>query len=178
MRILEHRRHSHRDPAGIHLNREGVELARRVAPTLGRFDRVVASPKPRAVETAEALGFTVDAVLPQLAAMPDDVGLAIDERNPRSFADYVRIAERSEAMADYANTQATLMREELRRLPEEGRLLMVSHGGIIEFGAAAACPREAATWGPPVAHLEGVRLSLSRGEWVRGEILRIAKRPG
>jgi broad specificity phosphatase PhoE len=178
MRVLEHRRHSHRDPAGIHLNREGVELARRVAPTLGRFDRVVASPKPRAIETAETLGFTVDAVLPELAVMPDDAGLAIDELNPRSFADYVRIAARSEAMGEYAEGQATVMRAELERLPDGGRLLMVSHGGVIEFGAAGALPREATAWGPPVAHLEGVRLSLSRGEWVRGEILRVAKRPG
>jgi len=177
MRVVEHRRHSRRDPVGIHLNRAGVELARRVAPTLGRFDRVVASPKPRAVETAEALGFAVDAVLPELAVMPDDVGLAIDELNPRSFADYVRFTARSEAMAEYATNQANLMREELERLPDGARLLMVSHGGIIEFGAAAARARDAMTWGAPLGYLEGIRLSLQRGEWVRGEVLRTPKAP-
>ncbi|MGA8709818.1 MAG: histidine phosphatase family protein [Thermoplasmata archaeon] len=175
MRVLEHRRHSRRDPAGIHLNREGLELARRIAPTLGRFDRVVTSPKPRALETAEALGFSVDALLPELAMMPDDVGLPIDELHPRSFADYVRFVGRSEAMADYAQTQATLMREELERLPDGGRLLLVSHGGIIEFGAAGARPGDAMTWGEPVGYLEGIRLTLSRGEWVRGEVLRTRK---
>ncbi|MGP8076855.1 MAG: histidine phosphatase family protein [Thermoplasmata archaeon] len=175
MRVLEHRRHSRRDPASIHLNREGLELARRIAPTLGRFDRVVTSPKPRALETAEALGFTVDALLPELAMMPDDVGLPIDELHPRSFADYVRFVGRSEAMADYAQTQATLMREELERLPDGGRLLMVSHGGIIEFGAAGARPGDAMSWGEPVGYLEGIRLTLSRGEWVRGEVLRTRK---
>jgi len=175
MRVLEHRRHSRRDPVGIHLNREGIELAQRIARTLGRFDRVVTSPKPRAIETAQALGFTVDAVLPELAVMPDDVGLSIDELNPRSFADYVRIVARSESMAEYAVGQATLMREELERLPDGGRLLMVSHGGIIEFGAAAARADDAMAWGEPVDYLEGIRLSLSRGEWVRGEILRTPK---
>jgi broad specificity phosphatase PhoE len=175
MRIIEHRRHSRRDPVGIHLNREGLELARRVAPTLGRFDRVVSSPKPRAVETAQALGLTVDALLPELAMMPDDVGLPVDELQPRSFADYVRFVARSETMAEYAQGQATLMREELERLPEGGRLLMVSHGGIIEFGAAAARPADAMTWGAPAGYLEGVRLTLSRGEWVRGEVLRTRK---
>ncbi|MGD0589030.1 MAG: histidine phosphatase family protein [Thermoplasmata archaeon] len=175
MRVLEHRRHSRRDPAGIHLNREGLDLARHIAPTLGRFDRVVTSPKPRALETAEALGFTVDALLPELAMMPDDVGLPIDELHPHSFADYVRFVGRSEAMADYAQTQATLMREELERLPDGGRLLMVSHGGIIEFGAAGARPGDAMTWGEPVGYLEGIRLTLSRGEWVRGEVLRTRK---
>jgi broad specificity phosphatase PhoE len=172
MRVIEHRRHSRRDPAGIHLNREGVELARRVAPTLPSFDRVVASPKPRAVETAQALGLSVDAIVPELGVMPDDVGITVDELHPRSFGDYVRLTERSEAMAEYARQQAALMREELERLRDGGRLLMVSHGGIIEFGAAAACPADAKGWGAPVGYLEGVRLSLSRGEWVRGEVLR------
>ena len=175
MRVLEHRRHSRRDPAGIHLNSVGVELARRIAPTIGRFDRVVTSPKPRAIETAEALGFKVDAVLPELGVMPDDVGLAVDELHPRSFADYVRLTERSEAMAEYAHQQEALMREEVRRLREGGRLLMVSHGGIIEFAAAASRPRDALAWGEPVGYLEGIRLTYSRGEWVRGEVLRVPK---
>jgi len=175
MRVIEHRRHSRRDPVGIHLNREGLELARHIAPTLGRFDRVVSSPKPRAVETVQALGFPVDALLPELAMMPDDVGLSIDELHPRSFADYVQIAGRSEAMAEYAQRQAALMCEELERLPDGGRLLMVSHGGIIEFGAAASRPQDAMTWGEPVGYLEGIRLTLSRGEWVGGEVLRTPK---
>jgi broad specificity phosphatase PhoE len=173
MRVIEHRRHSLRDPAGIHLNRAGIALARRLAPTLGRFDRVVSSPKPRAIETAEALGFTVDAVVPELGVMPDDVGIAVDELHPRSFGDYVRLAERSEAMAEYAQQQATLMREELEQVRDGGRLLMVSHGGIIEFGAAAARPGDAVNWGEPVGYLDGIRLSLSRGGWVRGEVLRV-----
>jgi broad specificity phosphatase PhoE len=175
MRVVEHRRHSRRDPVSIHLNHEGRELARRVAPTLGRFDRVVSSPKPRAVETAEALGFTVDALLPELQMMPDDAGVAVDELNPRSFADYVRIAKRSEAMGEYAVRQATVMRQELERLPDGARLLMVSHGGIIEFGAAAARPREAMRWGEPLGYLEGIRLYLDRGKWVRGEVLRVPR---
>jgi len=173
MRVLEHRRHSRRTPSEPHLSAEGVALARRVARTIGRFDRVVTSPKPRAVETAEALGFAVDATLPELAEMPDDVGLPIDSLGPRSFADYVRAVARSETMAEYAHRQADLMRRELERLPESSRLLLVSHGGVIEFGAAAARPREARSFGAPLGHLEGVRLFLDRGEWVRGEVLRV-----
>lgn len=175
MRVIEHRRHSRRDPSGIHLNPEGLDLARRVAPAIGRFDRVVASPKPRAIETAQALGFTVDEVLPELGMLPDDVGLSIDELHPRSFADYVRIVKRSEAMGEYARSQANLMREQLERVRDGGRLLMVSHGGIIEFGASAAYPGEAHSWGELLGYLEGVRLTLSRGEWVRGEVLRAPK---
>lgn len=173
MRVLEHRRHSQRAPSSPHLSPDGVALARRLARTIGPFDRVVTSPKPRAVETAEALGFSVDATLPELAEMPDDVGLAVDSLGRRSFADYVRGVARNRAMAKYARRQADLMRREVERLSENGRLLLVSHGGIIEFGAAAARPREARTFGEPLGYLEGVRLSFDRGAWVRGEVLRV-----
>ncbi len=173
MRVLEHRRHSRRDSTDIHLSREGVELARRVALTLGRFDRVVASPKPRAVETVQALGLSLDALLPDLGVMPDDAGLAVDAPSPRSFEDYVRATQRSEATAGYAFRQASRMREELACLPEGGRLLLISHTGVIEFGAASARPQDALSWGPPAGYLEGVRLFLDRGEWVRGEVLRV-----
>lgn len=175
MRVVEHRRHSRRDPGDPHLSREGLELARRVAPTLGRFDRVVSSPKRRAIETAEALGFSVDAEVPDLALMPDDVGPAFDELNPRSFAEYVRAAARNRSLGEYARRQAKVMREELSRVPDGGRLLIVSHGGVIEFGAAAARSRDAMTWGEPTGYLEGVRLTLERGRWVRGEVLRVSK---
>jgi len=175
MRVLEHRRHSRRNAPDVHLNREGVELARRVAPTLGRFDRVVTSPKPRAIETAEALGFTVDAQLPQLGLMPDDADLSVDGALPHSFADYARLVARRESMRSYARGQAALMRRELERLPEGGRLLLVSHGEVIEFGAVAARPEEARNWGPSLHPLEGVRLTLDRGVWVQGEVLRVPK---
>ena len=174
MRVLEHRRHSHREPSSVHLSRDGVALAHRLAATIGRFDRVVTSPKPRAVESAEALGFAVDATLPELGKMPDDAGIPLDQLNPRSFADYVRGTRRSATMAAYARSQAALMRRELEQVPEEGRLLLVSHGGVIEFGAAAARPVDARSFGPPLGHLEGVRLYLDAGEWVRGEVLRVA----
>ena len=174
MRVIEHRRHSRREPGDVHLSREGRALARRVAGTIGRFDRVVTSPKPRAVETAEALGFPVDATVPELAEMPDDVGLPDEPFGRRSFADYVRAVERSEAVAEYARRQAELMRKELAGLRDpDGRLLMVSHGGVIELGAAAARPVEARHWGEPLGLLEGVRLYLERGKWVRAEVLRV-----
>ena len=173
MRVVEHRRHSLREHSGPHLSREGVALARKVAPTIGPFDRVATSPKRRAVETAEALGLTVDATIEELAEMPDDAGLAVDTLGAGSFADYVRGVARSRAMAEYGHRQADLMRRELERLPENSRLLLISHGGVVEFGAAAARPNEARGWGPPVGHLEGVRLYLERGRWVRGEVLRL-----
>ena len=173
MRVVEHRRHSRRDPAGVHLNVEGLELVRRLRPTIGRFDRVVASPKPRALETAQSLGFEVDALLPDLAEMPEDAGVNVAALEHRSFAEYVRWVGRSEVASRYARHQAEVMRAELEKTPDGGRMLMVSHGGVIEFAAAGTEVPEVAGWGPPVEYLEGVRFYLDRGRWVRGEVLRL-----
>ena len=173
MRTLEHRRHSRRDPAGIHLNAAGRRLARSVGAGIPRFDRVVTSPKPRAIETAEAMGRTVDAVLAALAEMPEDAAITADRPHPRTFAEYAEVVRQSSAAADYARAQADLWRVELERVPDGGRLLMISHGGVIELGAVAASPRMAPSWGPALGYLEGVRLRWDGSRWASGEVVRV-----
>jgi broad specificity phosphatase PhoE len=174
MRLLEHRRHSMRDPASPHLSEAGVALARHVGSMVGPFDRVVTSPKPRAVETAVAMGFRVDAELEPLGVMPDDLPNDPDPRPLRSFADYDALAGRNPAMARYARRQEALWRRELKRVPDGGRLLMVSHGGVIESGAVVAARTVAGTWGPALGHLEGIRLYCDGDRWVRSEVVRVA----
>jgi broad specificity phosphatase PhoE len=173
MRFLEHRRHSQRDPAGPHLSATGLALARRVASTLGPFDRVVTSPKPRAVETAVAMGYTVAAELEELSAMPGELQTLVDAFHPRTFADYARLVGRSPALAEYAQSQEALWRHELEGVPEGGRLLIVSHGGVIESGSVIAAPGSSEAWGPTLGYLEGIRLYRDRGRWVRAEIVRV-----
>jgi broad specificity phosphatase PhoE len=173
MRLLEHRRHSRRDPFGVHLAPAGVRLARRVASTIGRFDRVVTSPKPRAVETATAMGFPVDEEVEALERMPDEVEARVDEARPRSFADYAALVRRSGVVAEFARSQSALWEAELARVPEGGRLLLISHGGVIELGAAAAVPQRVDSWGPSVGYLEGVRLTREGNQWTEGEVLRV-----
>lgn len=175
MRTLEHRRHSRRDPSGVQLNAAGRALARSVGAILPRFDRVVTSPKPRAIETAERMGRRVDATVPELGTMPDDLGVLPGAEAPHSFADYARWVRESPIAARYARTQSARWRAELERVPDGGSLLMISHGGVIELGAVAALPRRAATWGGPLGYLEGVRLTWD-GRWVSGEVLRVSER--
>ena len=173
MRVVEHRRHSRRDPGGVHLNAAGLALARKVLPTIGRFDRVVTSPIPRAVDTAEALGFRPNEVLPELSLLPDDLSQMVERADPRSFADYVHLTRRRRFAAAYAERLSSLMREQLSMVPDGGRLLLVSHGGVVEFSAAGARPDDALTFGPTAGLLEGVRLYLEAGRWVRGEVVRV-----
>jgi broad specificity phosphatase PhoE len=175
MRTLEHRRHSRRDPGGVHLNADGLALAHSVAAGLPRFDRVVTSPLPRAVETAEALGLTVDTTLAGLAEVPDDV-VAVFESLPRPARSFERIVEhlgRSREAAEFAHRELAQWRSELERVPEGGRLLMISHGGFIELVAASALPEVVRGWGPPLGYLEGVRLTWDGRRWTSAEVLRV-----
>ena len=175
MRTLEHRRHGPREAAGLHLSAEGRSLAASVGATLPRFDRVVTSPKPRAVETAEAMGLRVDATVAGLGQMPDDADTLGDEPSPRSFAEYVARLARNESLSEYARFQAELWHAELARVPEGGSLLMISHGGVIEFGVAHALPLPARAWGRPLGYLEGVRMVWDTRRWVSGEVLRVPR---
>lgn len=173
MRVLEHRRHSYRDPSSTHLSPDGVALARRVGRGIGRFDRVVTSPKPRAVETAEALGFPDPEVLPGLGEMPDEVGMLGEKLELGSFAEYVHAVLVSEVARGYADEQLSLWADVLDDVPDGARVLMVSHAGVIEYGAAAAAPEVAPTWGAPLGYLEGVRLGWEKGRWTHAEVLRV-----
>ena len=175
MRILEHRRHSLRDPPSPHLNRAGVALARRIGPTIGPFARVVTSPKARAIETAAALGCVVDEEREELEAMPEPIGRILDRRPPQSFAGFVALVRGNEEIAGYARSQAALWRAELERVPDGGAVLMISHAGLIELGAAGAVPDIAGGWGEPLAPLDGVRLMLDRGRWTDGGVIRAVR---
>jgi broad specificity phosphatase PhoE len=173
MRTLEHRRHSQRDPGSGELNAAGRALARRVGAGMGPFDRVVSSPKPRAEETARELGRPADALVAALAEMPGDSGLPVDDSHLTTFAAFAALLERSGAMAEYAHRQVEAWRAELERVPDGGSLLMISHAGVIEFGAAAALPTRVRTWGATLGYLEGVRLRWDGRRWASGEVLRV-----
>lgn len=173
MRLLEHRRHSHRSAADPHLSPAGLALARRVGSGSPGFDRVVTSPRPRAVETAEAMGLHVDYELEALGSVPDAVSDRLAEASPSSFAGVVDLVERGGIVRRFANDQAELWATEVERVRDGGRLLLVSHAHLIELGTAAALPAAARSWGTALGYLEGVRLFREGGRWVGGEVLRI-----
>ena len=173
MRTVEVRRHSLREPHGDHLSPEGLRLARHTAATLDRVDRVVTSEKVRAIETAEALGLRVDRTIGALGQVPDEVQARVDEARPRSFADYVVLVARNPWVRAFAASQVGLWRSELEPVPEQGHLLVISHGGIIELGVAMAVPEDARPWGLPLSVLEGVRLYWDGDRCTRGEIVRL-----
>ena len=172
MRTLVHLRHGEREPGGVHLTPRGAQLAAQLGRRLQRFDRVITSPKPRAVETAEAMGYAVDAELPELGGLPAPIDRWVDREDPRSFADYVALVDRLEEVKAHAQVLAGRWRDEAERVPEGGRLLLVSHGGIIELGAVGALGALTSAWGPTLGLLDGVELDRDRSGWCRGAVVR------
>jgi broad specificity phosphatase PhoE len=163
MRMLEARRHSLRKAGGgSQLSQAGVDLARAIGGQIGSFDSVATSTVPRARETAVAMGFAVDQELMPLIGG----SVVIDEMEAsRWWEAAVPLAALAElvrgggAVARYGSAVASLWRDLLTPLGEDGRVLVISHSGDLELGLVSCLPEaDHAAWGGPFAPLEGARL--------------------
>lgn len=172
MRYLEIRRHTMRTRPGKHLSQAGVDLARRVGGGLGPFDLILSSPKPRAHETAIAMGFAVDERIDALAWTDDAVAEEVDWT--RGFPAFARAVASGGATAKAARRHAVLWRTLAARAPDGGAVLAISHGGIIEVGAVGCLPdADHAAWGRALDYCEGVRLAFDGERFVDAQILRL-----
>ena len=172
VRTLEVRRHTMRTKPGQHLSQAGVDRARRVGGTLGDFDRVVTSTVPRAYETAIAMGFAVDE---QLAAL-NTLGIGVDQEIDwwRGCAAFAGIARHGGATAAFASRQAALWRQIVLSVPDGGRVLVITHGGIVEAGTVGCLPAvDYTAWGPSCDYCEGVELRFDDDHWVSARLLRL-----
>ncbi len=147
MKYVEVFRHSKRGE-GKGLSEEGRELARRGRSLLApHYDRYVSSPKERARETLEALGFEhyevdeaftavnpwepFDAQVSKLAKARGIIPLAACWEIPEALS-YLKLQ---------GETFLSAVKRVARKLPEEGRAIVVSHGGILEAAALYGCAR-------------------------------------
>jgi broad specificity phosphatase PhoE len=175
MRYLEVRRHSMRNKPGQHLSEAGIVLARNIGRSIGPFSLVIVSAKPRAFETATAMGFAVQEQVEELSELGEDVDAEI--RYDAGFVEFARVVRQGGATARFADAQARLWRAIAGRLPEEGQALIITHGGIIEAGAIACLPEvDFRGWDPPCSYCEGVRLAFDGARFVAGEVLRLPAR--
>lgn len=172
MRTLEIRRHTHRNVPQPHLSQIGVDLARRAGEGLGRFDRVVTSTIPRAFETAIAMGYAVDEQIEPLGMMSDAVTAMIQWN--AGYTAWLKAAQSSPVVAQYTGMLAELLRSIMRVLPEEGRALVISHGGIVEAGVVGCVPA-ATRFADDAAcgYCEGARLTFNGDVVVNIEMLRV-----
>ena len=147
MKYVEVFRHSKRgEDKG--LSEEGRELAHRARVLLvSRYDLCISSPKERARETLEAFGFErydVDeaftAVNPWEPFDAEVMKLA-KERGVSPLAACWEIPEALNYLRLQGETFLSAVKRIARKLPEEGRALIVSHGGILEAAALLGASR-------------------------------------
>jgi broad specificity phosphatase PhoE len=172
MHTLEIRRHSHRNVSKPHLSQTGVDLARRAGEELGRFDRVVTSTVPRAFETAIAMGYAVDEQIEQLGTMSAAATAAIQW--DAGFTAWLKAAQTSPAVAQYTHDMANVLHSIISALPDGGRALVISHGGIVE-ASVIGCVPVSTRFADDAAcgYCEGARLIFASDAVIHFEVLRV-----
>ncbi len=174
MKFVEVFRHSKRGE-GKGLSAEGRELARQARALLAsNYDLCVSSPKERARETLEAFGFDRYEIDEAFTAVnpwePFDAQVAklAQERGILPLAACWEIPEALRTLKMQGETFLGAVKRITRKLPEDGRALVVSHGGILEAAALHGCARyELAALGGEIGFCEGVVFELD-GENLAG----------
>lgn len=169
MSLLEVRRHAERagpTHAGSALSPAGQAMAERLARSAPAYAVVVASPLPRAKETAAIIGGRLDSTDPALLPDLSQLGLAntieeyaalLDQERERALAD-----EQAGAWARIASGAG------------DGAALVITHGGVIELAAsriAQALGTELR--GDAFSYCEGVRVRYEQGRPAALEVLRV-----
>jgi len=139
---------------------------------MGRFDLVVTSDFPRAFQTAIAMGYAVDRQEPLLRELGEGVEDELDWEG--GCASFARAFALGGATTKACLAQAALLRSIAAELPENGRALVVSHGGIIEEGVVGLLPHFAyEDWGPSCERCEGVLMRFEGDVCIGAELLRL-----
>jgi broad specificity phosphatase PhoE len=184
MRTIEIRRHSYTKKGeargkGSHLSAEGIALARQIGDRIGRpFDLVLTSQSPRTLETAIAMGFAVDEQLEALGDIPPEVMAEIGHQErwtwDTPFLVFARFIHQGGPTARMGKRQEEAWLNALESVPANGRVLVISHGRVIEAGLVTCVPGEDfSSWGSPFHHGEGVRLNYEAGCFRDVHLLRI-----
>ncbi len=171
MKYIEIRRHSIRRQTGIHLTQEGVSLARSIGETAGKFSIVVTSPIPRAFETAIAMGYAVDDQIELIATMGEAVSHEIDWDT--DYAEFSRVYSKNGELTRFSNSLKALIISILKPLSNDGRALMITHGGIIQAAAVACMPAaDHSKWGSSPSYCEGIGIFYDGEKFTDFKLLR------
>lgn len=166
VRWLEVRRHAFtakgdRRGEGSELSSEGVRAARSVGEGIGEVAHVVTSRVRRTSETALAMGLAVDEIAEMASGyIAGEVGHHEQWAWTQPYVRYAALLQSATGVTACAHDQLQLWLSTVRRVPDGGVGLVISHGGIIEPTLVAALPEaDHAAWGAVFAHLDGARLS-------------------
>jgi broad specificity phosphatase PhoE len=183
MACLEIRRHSYTKKGtergkGSHLSSRGVVVARKVGAQMGPFDLVLTSLVPRTLETALAMGFAVDDQRDVLGDIPPAAFEEIGHHDRWSwvepFVHFAQLMATGGPTAQLGARQLEAWLQAMEVVGPQGRVLIVSHGRIIEAGLVACFPDgDYAALGTPFQHLEGVQMTYELGRFTHLHLLRL-----
>jgi broad specificity phosphatase PhoE len=140
---------------------------------MGPFDRVVNTLAPRAFETAIAMGFAVDEQPENFPEMDGETEAEVAW--DAGYAAWSRAVRHGRGpAARYAHREAARWREIVEAVSQGGTGLLITHGGVIEAGAAASLPTgEHSTLEASCDYCEGVRISFDGSNWAGIEVLTV-----
>lgn len=147
-------------------------MCEKLAKDAPRYALVVASPLPRAKESAQRIAGRLDAVEPGL--LPDLGSHAAQLFGQlHTLADWAGLLRNDPEARKFAEEQLPIWARIASRVGPKDRVLAVSHGGIIELPAVAlmqrlGVPVEGASFG----YGEGVRVAYDGAKPLSVEILR------
>src|SRR5437870_8396513 len=177
MPILEIRRHVERADLKNNessLSPAGRTMAQAIAKRAGPYSLVLASPLPRAKETAQLIAGRLDATDPGL--LPE-MGGVIGDRifgEMRALADWAEVLRERDDARKFATEQLATWARVAMRVAEKDRVLAISHGGIIELPAITLArrlrkPLDGASFG----YCEGVVITYAKGAPTKIEAVRV-----
>jgi len=136
--VLRHAQRQDLSDNNSHLAQAGIEHARAAGEWFECFDYVVASPLPRAYETAIAMGFAVDMTNPGIEQHSEQI--MEDVSWDGGYSAWATAYESKASVIAYVDHVGSLLRIWLGKVPDGGSLLVVTHGGIVEAMAVGLVP--------------------------------------
>jgi len=147
-------------------------MCEKLAKDAPRYTLVIASPLPRAKETAERIAGRLDAVEPAL--LPDLGSYASSLFGEmRTLADWARLLHEHPDGRRFADEQLPAWARIASRVGEKDRVLAISHGGIVDLPAVLLMERLHIPLDvPSFGYGEGSRVTYAKGEPTAVELLR------
>jgi broad specificity phosphatase PhoE len=163
---LDIRRHAQRIDRGDDtsaLSAAGRAMCERLATDAPRYALVVASPLPRAKETATRIAGRIDSVEPAL--LPDLGSYASSLFGEMAtLAEWRRLLHEHPDARKFADEQLPAWSRIAARLGDVDHALAISHGGIIDLPAVALMEQLGiAVTGPAFGYCDGVRITYVKG---------------
>ena len=182
MRYVEVFRHS-KTGESKGLSEEGRKLAQEARRLLApRYELYISSPKERAIRTIQELGFERFEVEESFKAInpwepfDTEVTKRAKERGIIPLAACFEIPPAVSFLKLQGETLIGAIKRIARRLPEEGRALVVSHGGMLEAAALLGFPRyHLEEIGGEIRFCEAAVFELEGEQLVRVEIKRLSQ---